>query len=225
MSCDQASVHDHDVTRPLPDRIETERLILRRYSADDVAWFDTMALRNRQHLARYESDNFVLSVNSPELAAIILQELIDCWDERSTFFLGAFLKPAPSGEQDLVSSTKAGAGVPMFVAQIYIGPVNWDLPELEVGYFVDVAHEGHGYVTEALRATLDWIFAHLGAHRIRLECDDTNHRSAAVAERCGFTREAHLRENKLNPDGSITGTYIYGLLRREYPGTGDTPEP
>jgi len=51
---------------------------------------------------------------------------------------------------------------------------------------------------------------------VRIECDDTNLRSIRVAERCGFVREAHFRENKRNPDGTITGTVVYGLLSREY---------
>ena len=213
-------MYSENLTARLPRRIETGRLILRRYSLDDVVWFDTMARRNRQHLARYESGNFVVGIDSAEIAAVIIKELIECWEEGSTFFLGAFLKSTGTREPARADSPDAA-----FVGQIYIGPVNWDLPEIEVGYFVDVNHEGHGYITEALRATIEWIFAHLGAHRIRLECDDTNRRSAAVAERCGFTREAHLRENKRNPDGSITGTYIYGLLRHEHYGTDDTPRP
>jgi aminoglycoside 6'-N-acetyltransferase len=39
-----------------------------------------------------------------------------------------------------------------------------------------------------------------------------------VAERAGFVREGHLRQNKLNADGSVSGTLLYGLLRSEYEG-------
>ncbi len=103
-----------------------------------------------------------------------------------------------------------------FVAQIYIGLVNHELPEYELGYIVDVDHEGKGYVTEAARAALKFIFEQLGAHRVRLECDDTNHRSSRVAERCGFILEGHIRENKKNPNGGISGTLHYGMLQREF---------
>jgi aminoglycoside 6'-N-acetyltransferase len=99
---------------------------------------------------------------------------------------------------------------------VYIGSVSWDLPEFEVGYFVDKDHEGQGYVTEAVKAALRFIFEHLQAHRVRLECDDTNARSYRVAERCGFTREGHLREVKKHADGTFSGTLCYGLLRSEF---------
>jgi RimJ/RimL family protein N-acetyltransferase len=49
-----------------------------------------------------------------------------------------------------------------------------------------------------------------------MECDDTNQRSWKVAERCGFTREGHLRENKRHPGSPISGTYIFGLLKSDF---------
>jgi ribosomal-protein-alanine N-acetyltransferase len=103
-----------------------------------------------------------------------------------------------------------------FVAQIYVGAVNWNLPEFEIGYFADSEHEGQGYVTEATEAALRFAFEHLGAHRVRLEFDDANVRSLRVAERCGMIREGHIRENKRNADGSISGTLYYGILRDEF---------
>ena len=102
------------------------------------------------------------------------------------------------------------------MAQVYVGPVNWDVPEFAIGYFADRDHEGQGYVTEAAGAALGFIFEHLGAHRVRLECDDTNERSQRVAERCGFVEEGHIRENKVTADGERTGTLYYGLLKREF---------
>jgi aminoglycoside 6'-N-acetyltransferase len=103
-----------------------------------------------------------------------------------------------------------------FVAQVYVGPVDWDVPEFTIGFFADNDHEGKGYVTEASRAAIGFIFEHLGAHRVRLECDDTNQRSVRVAERCGMVREGHIRENKRHTDGTLSGTLHYGLLKREF---------
>jgi RimJ/RimL family protein N-acetyltransferase len=56
----------------------------------------------------------------------------------------------------------------------------------------------------------------LKAHRVRIECDETNVRSYRVAERCGFSREGHFRENKKHPDGTMSGTLFYGLLGSEF---------
>jgi ribosomal-protein-alanine N-acetyltransferase len=97
-----------------------------------------------------------------------------------------------------------------------VGPVNWKTPEFEMGYIVDQAHEGQGYVSEAVRGALGLVFDHLGAQRASIHCDDTNLRSARVAERCGFALEGHVREDHRHPDDSVTGTLHYGILRREF---------
>jgi aminoglycoside 6'-N-acetyltransferase len=182
-----------------PVRIEGERIYLRSYQPGDGSWLYEVSQKNREHLQRYESDNFLMTINSEEQAESEVCEIEKSYGEGDYYFLPVFLQ---STDQ--------------FAAQIYIGRTNLDLPEYVVGFIADVDHEGQGYITEALKAVLDCIFDHLGAHRVFLECDDTNNRSWAVAERCGFIREGHLRENKYHPDSTISGTYIYGLLRNDY---------
>ena len=102
------------------------------------------------------------------------------------------------------------------MAQLYVGPIDWNVPEFGIGYFADVRHEGNGYVTEAVNAVVKVLFEKLNAHRIQVETDDTNFRSINVAERCGFVREGHLRENKKNTNGEYSGTLYYGLLKSEF---------
>lgn len=183
----------------LSTRIDAERLYLRSYRPDDAAWYCAMSLRNRGHLARFESGNAAMRIATEADAARVMAEFQSAWAQGRAFFLGAFERE--NGE---------------FVAQIYVGVVNQNLPEFEVGYFADVDHAGRGYVSEAVRAVLPFLFEQMVAHRVRLECDDTNERSARVAERCGFVREGHIRTNHLWPDGTITGTLHYGLLRSEF---------
>jgi aminoglycoside 6'-N-acetyltransferase len=195
----------HKMLLEIPGRIEAERIYLRSYQAGDGPWFYAMSQRNRDHLARYEAENVVMSIASEQDAEAMVRELNADWQARNCFFMGVF---------ELETDE--------FVAQIYVGPVNWDLPEFVIGFFADRDHEGQGYVTEAARAALGFIFEHLKAHRVRLECDDTNVRSQRVAERCGMVREGHIRENKRNADGSLSGTLHFGLLKREFVGPGAT---
>ena len=185
----------------IPTRIETERLYLRCYQAGDGAWYYAVSQRNKAHLARYESGNAVMTINTEEEAERVVRGFAAAWAAGEAFFMGVF-------RQD------TGA----FVAQIYVGVANRDLPEFEIGFFADVEHQGQGYVTEAARGALSFVFEHLRAHRVRLRCDDTNVRSRRVAERCGMVQEGHIRENKRNADGSISGTLHYGLLRSELAG-------
>lgn len=189
----------HPLLLELREQIETPRLLLRRYRPGDGEWYAQMSLKNKAHLARYEAGNPVMKINSADQAEVLIREFSNDWSARRAFFMGAFNK------QD-------GA----FAAQIYIGVVNWELPEFEIGYFADVDHTRQGLVTEAVKAAMDFVFTDLGAWRARLECDDGNVPSQRVAEKCGMTLEGHFRQNMRHADGSFTGTYFYGLLRSEY---------
>jgi aminoglycoside 6'-N-acetyltransferase len=157
------------------------------------------ALRNRAHLAHFESGNLLNSLHTGEEAEVAVRQMALDFAARARFFWGAFER-------------ETGA----WTAQVYAGVVNWDRPELEIGYVADVDHEGRGYVTEAARAVIGWVFGPLGAGRLRIECDAANTRSSRVAERCGFILEGRLRGNHRWPDGSITDTLLYGLLREEW---------
>jgi RimJ/RimL family protein N-acetyltransferase len=192
----------------IPIRMETERLVLRCYQPGDGQWYFAMSQKNRSHLLRYESDNVAMEIKSEDHAEVVVRDLAAEWEARNSFFLGVFDKS--SGE---------------FVAQIYVGPVNWELPEFQIGYFVDKDHEGRGYVTEAVKATLRFAFQHLKAYRVRLECDDTNVRSSRVAERCGMVKEGHFRENKVSPEGGFSGTLHYALLRAEFEALSEAVSP
>jgi ribosomal-protein-alanine N-acetyltransferase len=189
----------HRFLLEIPSHFESERLHMRSYRAGDGPLYFAASQRNSDHLKRYESDNVIMQIKSEEDSEIMVRDLAADWIARRSFFLGAFDKRDKH-----------------FVAQVYVGPSNWDLPEFQIGFFVDRDYEGQGYVTEAVRATLEFIFHYLEALRVSAECDETNTRSIRVLERCGMTREGLTRENKRNADGSISGTLYYGLLRREY---------
>lgn len=182
-----------------PTQFESERLIMRCYHPGDGTWYYAMSMRNRKHLMRFEADNVAFGITDETAAERLIQELAQEWKKGSSFFIGTFDKL--TGD---------------FVAQIYVGLVDRKLPEYEIGYFADVNHQGQGYVTEAVKATLDIIFNQLDAHRVRLECAETNLRSIKVAERCNMTKEGRLRENKIDPDGTYRNSLIYSLLASEF---------
>ena len=108
----------HRMLLDLPPRMETKRLYLRCYQAGDGPWYYKMSLKNKPHLARFEAGNAVMSINLPEDAEITVRDFALAWAARSAFFMGVFQKVTLD-----------------FVAQIYIGVVNWNLPEFDLGYF------------------------------------------------------------------------------------------
>jgi len=197
----------HHLLLDLPTRIETPRLVIRRYQPGDGAWYHEMSRRNRAHLATFEPRNPVMGIASADDAEAVVRDFALAWDGRKHFFFGALEKA--SGE---------------FAAQVYAGPVSWETAEFEIGYFADCAHEGRGLVSEAVQGVCAWLFEHLDARRLTIHCDDTNPRSAAVAERCGFRLEGHVREDHAR-DGGFTGTLHYGLLRKDLGPDGSPPFP
>lgn len=86
----------------------------------------------------------------------------------------------------------------------------------DVGYAFLVSEWGRGYATEAVTALLDWGFEHLDLNRVEADVDPRNAPSAALLERLGFLREGHLRERWI-VDGEVSDSWIYGLLRADWP--------
>ncbi len=183
----------------LPTSLSTNRLDLRRYSPDDAAWYAAMALRNRRHLARYESDNAAMEITTEANASTVIRAFNESADAGKSAFLGAF---------------RRGDGT--FVGQVYIGVSNADLPGYLIGYFCDEAHLRQGYTFETTDAVVTALFVNCHAQRVGLWCDDTNLASQRIAARLGMRQEGHVRADKRNPDGSITGSLCYGLLRQEF---------
>jgi RimJ/RimL family protein N-acetyltransferase len=63
-------------------------------------------------------------------------------------------------------------------------PAGW--PGLEVGWLLAREAWGHGYATEAARASMAWAWSELGADRLISFIDAQNLASARVAERLGM---------------------------------------
>lgn len=182
----------------VPQEVHTPRLVVRCYGAGDGRALHAAATRNRTHLSRFEAGNVLLTAGTEEQGEILARELHARWVSRDAFFAGAFLHETGG-----------------FVGQVYLGPVDWELPAFDLGYIADCQHEGKGLVTEAVMAVLGMAFDRLAAHRITVRTDAMNTRSQRVAQRCGFALEGCLREAHRQPDGSVSSEYVYGLLRSD----------
>lgn len=68
-----------------------------------------------------------------------------------------------------------------------------ELGRAEIGYGLATWARGRGYASRAVRLVGDYAFAQLGVARLELPIPLENHRSRAVAERCGYVHEGTLR--------------------------------
>jgi RimJ/RimL family protein N-acetyltransferase len=62
-----------------------------------------------------------------------------------------------------------------------------------VGYWLAPEARGKGYMTTAVRLLCGWLFDELAMDRVQLTTAPANRPSQAVASRCGFKQEGHLR--------------------------------
>ena len=85
----------------------------------------------------------------------------------------------------------------------------------QIGWTLGKAHEGHGYVTEAATALLDYLFRTVGFHRVYALTSPKNSNSWRLMERLGMRREAHYRRNCF-VDGAWDDEYGYAILADEW---------
>jgi ribosomal-protein-alanine N-acetyltransferase len=85
----------------------------------------------------------------------------------------------------------------------------------ELGYGLDRAEWGQGYMQEALTALVAYAFNDLGLYRLEADVDPRNSASIKTVDRLGFQREGYLRE-RWNVGGEIQDALFFGLLRPEW---------
>ncbi|MNE94807.1 ribosomal-protein-L7/L12-serine acetyltransferase [compost metagenome] len=64
-----------------------------------------------------------------------------------------------------------------------------------------------------MQAITDYAVQELQANRIEIRCDSRNVQSVRVAERCGFTLEGILRNDKRDVEGLLRDTMIFSRVR------------
>jgi RimJ/RimL family protein N-acetyltransferase len=85
----------------------------------------------------------------------------------------------------------------------------------ELGYVLARAHWGQGYMTEALKALINWALRQKEIFRIWAVCDIDNVASARVMEKAGMEREGVLRRWSVHPNLSPEprDSYCYAIVK------------
>ena len=175
--------------------IATDRLLLRPYQAEDLEALHD--LERRAETARYLYND---PLSREETKALLdrRMKLVAIDDDGEEIVLAVELRTTGT----------------------VIGHVNLELTSREhrqgeIGYVMHPDHQGHGYATEAAGVMLRLGFEELGLHRIVGRLDARNAASAAVLERLGMRREAHLRENE-HVKGEWVDELVYAILAEEW---------
>ena len=169
--------------------IETERLILRRFSPAD--W---------RAVHRYMSD--------PQVTAFLPEGLMSPARARAYVARNA-KKPRAIA---VIEKKKGDEPIGHMAFHPWFAPAaTW-----EVGWVLARDCQGLGYATEAASALLRYAFGALGCHRVIATCQPENPASWRVAERLHMRREGHFKKGLPRPGGAWWDEYFYAILAEEY---------
>ncbi|MDR0326061.1 MAG: GNAT family N-acetyltransferase [Oscillospiraceae bacterium] len=171
--------------------METERLLIRRFTTED--WQDLYEYLSQEETVRFEP----YEVFTKEACK---QEAV-----------------RRSGDNAFWAVCLKDCG--KLIGNIYLSKQEFDTWEL--GYVFNQEYRGKGYATEAAARLLDDVFANQNARRVIAMCNPLNEPSWKLLERLGLRREGHLIKNiyfKKDKAGSPiwSDTYEYALLHDEW---------
>lgn len=181
----------------LPDRIGTDRLVLRRFTRRDVDDVAEAVLSSLPELEAYLP--WAHRGYGREDAAAYVRDSIQSWKERKAFDFSIRLRNDPD---------------------THLGNISvWHVSRLartgEIGYWIRTDRTTNGIATEATKALMRVGFDVLNMHKIVLRIAVGNRASERVAEKLGFVREGVLREELLIR-GIWTDHTLYSILEHEF---------
>jgi [ribosomal protein S5]-alanine N-acetyltransferase len=174
---------------------QSDRLLIRPLKETDTEQLLDLNLRNRvlfesiSPVKRHDSD-YTHSKYQKNIKAAL-----DDWKEDKRYEFGIFLK-----EKDSLIGTISLFFIERKTAE-----------RCMIGYSLDEAHNGKGYMTEAVQLVLDFAFGEAHFHRVEAGVMPRNQGSIAVLEKCGFQREG-LERDVLRIDGKFEDHYMYSIL-------------
>lgn len=169
--------------------IETERLLLRRITNDDAN--EVFELRSNPETMKYIPRPLVKN-NEDALEHIAMIE------EKIATNVGI----------NWGISLKDNSKLLGIIGFYRIQPENY---RAEIGYMLSPDFHGKGIIPEAVNKLIRYGFDDLKLHSIEAVIDPENFASEKVLEKCGFVKEAHLKEAEFW-EGKFLDKVIYSLL-------------
>jgi RimJ/RimL family protein N-acetyltransferase len=175
--------------------LESERLLLRPFTADD---FDALfAIQSRSDVTRWLY-----------------------WEPRSEDQVRASLEKriassTLTNDGDLLSFAVVLKSSSEVIGDGSLFLLSAEHRQGEIGFVFHPDHHGHGYATETARLLLRLAFEEFDLHRVIGRLEPRNDPSARLLERLGMRREAHFVENEF-VKGEWQSELVYALLAREW---------
>lgn len=173
--------------------LETERLILRRFTLEDAPYMYENWAKDPQ-VTRFLTWN---AYTDPAIADAVLNDWTAQYENPAFYQWAIELKSLgqPIGSISVVSQNEK--------AEL-----------MHIGYCIGRNWWHQGIMSEALKAVMDFLFDQVGVNRVESRHDTNNPHSGAVMRKCGMHYEGTLRQSDWNNQGICDAAW-YGLLAQE----------
>jgi RimJ/RimL family protein N-acetyltransferase len=179
-------------------RVETERLVVRSWDPRDAQLLKTAVDASLDHLTEMPWRRFEPQTLDEKVE--LLRQMRGKFDLGQDFSFGIFDARESEVLGGIGLHPRGGIGA----------------QAREIGYWINVAHIGRGYATEAAAALVRVGFTIEKVKRIEIHTGPANVRSQAVARKLGFTLEATLRARAEDSKGNPRDTMIWSLFADGY---------
>lgn len=174
--------------------LETERLVLRRFTEADADGF-FQNVTSDSGVNRYLTWPLHESVEDTKK---LLEDWVVRYENPERYCWAIVLK-----DTGVVIGTIAAPTVKNRIEAV------------EVTYCIGNKWWGHGFVPEALRAVMKYMFEEVQVNRIEAGFDSNNPNSGRVMEKAGMQKEGILRQAGKNNQG-LFDLVFYGILREDW---------
>lgn len=169
----------------LSPKLETERLILRRYSEKDIdAFFEII---HDQRLQMY--------IPFPDLT----------YEEELEYIKDCIKKVESDKCEKWAIVLKENNET---LGNISVNTVVKKHNYCNVGYVIRYDYWGKGYATEALNEVSNYLLDS-GYYLVECSCNELNKQSSRVMEKAGFKKDGYTANRRLNKDGTYSGVEYY----------------
>lgn len=174
-------------------RLETDRLILRKFVIEDAeAMYKNWA--SDEEVTKYLTWSAHLNV---DISRSVIMDWVDSYSDEN--YLWAIV-PKDNGDEPIGS--------------ISVVDMKEEVSMVHIGYCLGKAWWHKGFMSEALKAVMDFLFDVVDVQRIESRHDPRNPNSGRVMKKCGMKYEGTLRCSDRNNQGICDACY-YGLLKSE----------
>ncbi len=175
-------------------RIETERLILRKFTIEDAEdMYKNWACEDK--VTKYLTWPTHPSVE-------VSKSVINMWEKESDSL---------NYYQWCIELKETGEAI----GSISVVHILEEINAVEVGYCIGKRFWGLGITSEAFTALITFFFKEMQVNRIEARHDLNNPNSGKVMEKCGLIKEGIKRQGDKNNTG-ICDVVLYGLVREDW---------